>query len=323
VSPEGRSFVLAIDHRVSFRTWAARCLGEEASVGTLGALKLVVADALVAALGVAPPMAGARGASVSGIAVDEAAILAEPEYGSAAMARAREAGVRVVVPAERSGMPEFIFEHGDEFPAALAASGADVVKALVRYNPSSDPDRNARSRRRLTCLARWCEEAGYPLMLELLVPPSEQDLDDDGIVRSEFDSETRPALTCVAISELRDAGLRPQWWKLEGQPDRARFADVAAATGAAAGETSCLVLGRGAGGAQLTEWIETAASTAGFSGFAVGRSLWAGPLEEMLLGRLAAAEATRTISAAYLELVGSYERAERGSTGPVDRVVSV
>jgi len=312
VRAEDRSFVLAIDHRVSFRTWAARCLGQEASAATLGALKLVVADALVAALGAA-----------AGLAVDDAAILAEPEYGSAAIARARAAGVRVVVPAERSGMPEFIFEHGDEFPDAIASSGADAVKALVRYNPSSDPDRNARSRRRLTRLARWCEEAGYPLMLEVLVPPAERDLDDDGAVRSEFDSAIRPALTCTAIAELREAGMRPRWWKLEGQPDRARFADVAAATGAAAGETSCLVLGRGAGGAQLTEWIEAAASTAGFSGFAVGRSLWAGPLEEMLLGRLSAEEATRRISAAYLELVGSYERAERGSTGPRDQVVRV
>jgi myo-inositol catabolism protein IolC len=313
VSDSGRSFVLAIDHRVSFRTWAAACLGSEASVATLGGLKLVVADALVAALG--PP---------AGLAAPEAAILAEPEYGSAAMARAREAGVRVVVPAERSGMLEFIFEHGDEFPEAIAASGADAVKALVRYNPSSDPDRNARSRRRLVRLARWCEDSGYPLMLELLVPPDERDLDHDGHVRPEFDSAVRPGLTCIAISELRSAGMRPQWWKLEGQPDRARFVDVAAATGATGGETSCLVLGRGAGDAQLVEWIEMAAATAGFSGFAVGRSLWAAPLEELLLERLSGEEAARRIGGAYLALVDVYEQAEHGrSTGPTDQKVSL
>jgi myo-inositol catabolism protein IolC len=315
-----RSFVLAIDHRVSFRRWAAGCLGHEASAAVLGSLKLVVAEAVVQSLG--PPAGGGRQPTTD-LTAHEAAILAETEYGSAAIARAREAGVRVVVPAERSGMSEFIFEHGDEFPAAIVASGADAVKALVRYNPSSDPDRNARSRRRLVRLARWCEEARYPLMLEVLVPPDERDLDEGGNVRPDFDAAFRPGLTCLAITELRAAGMRPQWWKLEGQPDQARFADVAAASGATAGETSCLVLGRAAGGAQLMAWVEMAAATAGFSGFAVGRSLWAAPLEELLLGRIPATDASRRISDAYLELVGTYQRAEQGfPTGSPDQVIT-
>jgi myo-inositol catabolism protein IolC len=301
-----RTFVLAIDHRASFRKWAAACLGREAPAAVLSDLKLVVADALVEAL-------------ATGLARERAAILAETEYGSAAIARAREAGVRVIVPAERSGMPEFMFEHGDDFPAAILASGTDVVKALVRYNPSSDRDRLARSRDGLFRLARWCEEAGYPLMLELLVPPAQRDLDEHGAARPDFDDDLRPALTCAAIAELRGAGMRPQWWKLEGQPDASAFTAVAVATGAAGGETSCLVLGRGAGDAQLVEWVATAAGTVGFSGFAVGRSLWAAVLEDVLLGQVSREEAAQRISRAYLELVAVYEQAE--PQGQLDRSV--
>lgn len=316
VRPGGRQYVLAIDHRASLRKWASACVGAEVPASVLSGLKSIVAEALVAA--VDWPAEGALGEREheheqgSGpVAASEVALLVEPEYGSAAIARCRAAGLRVVVPAERSGMPEFIFEHGDDFGQAILDSGADVVKALVRYNPASDPDGLARSRRRLARLWQWCESAGYPLMLEVLVPPSDPDFEPGGEVNPEFDTARRPELTVAAIAALRTAGIEAQWWKLEGQPDLASFTDIAEATGAAAGETSCLVLGRGAGDAQLAAWVEMAAETAGFDGFAIGRSLWAAPLEKVLLGRLEAEVASRQISSAYLALIELYRGAEQ------------
>jgi myo-inositol catabolism protein IolC len=303
VRPGGRAYVLAIDHRASFRKWAKHCLGLEAPAATLRHLKLLVADSL--------PMVIAAGRGP-----EELAILADTEYGTAAIARAHEAGVRVVVPAERSGLPEFIFEHGDDFAAAITASGADVVKALVRYNPSSRGDRNARSRAGLRLLAEWCEKVDMPLMLELLVPPEAADLDDSGHSHPDFDHQRRLPLTLSAVSELREAGMRPQWWKLEGQFDPSAFSELARSTGAADGETTCLVLGRGAGEPQLLEWIDMAAGTVGFSGFAVGRSLWMGPLEEVLQERLSAEEATWQIGQEYLRLINEYERAEVAVSEP-------
>ena len=295
--------MLAIDHRASFRRWAKHGLGLEAPVATLRHLKLLVADAL--------PMVIAAGRNPEGLA-----ILADTEYGTAAITRAHEVGVRVVVPAERSGMPEFIFEHGNDFAAAITASGADVVKALVRYNPSSGDDRNARSRAGLTLLAEWCEKVALPLMLELLVPPGDTDLDESGHTQPDFDDQRRLPLTLSAVSELREAGLRPQWWKLEGQAAPSAFSQLARSTGAADGETTCLVLGRGAGEPQLLEWVDMAASTVGFSGFAVGRSLWMGPLEKVLQQRLSAEEATWQIGQGYLKLINEYERAEMAVPEP-------
>jgi myo-inositol catabolism protein IolC len=255
-------------------------------------------------------------AIVAGRNPEELAILADTEYGTAAMARAHDVGVRVVVPAERSGMPEFIFEHGDDFATAITASDADVVKALVRYNPSSGGDRNARSRAGLRLLAQWCEKVDLPLMLELLVPPGAADLDQSGHTDPDFDHQRRLPLTLSAIAELRETGMRPQWWKLEGQADPSAFSKLARATGAADGETTCLVLGRGAGEPQLLEWIDMAARTGGFSGFAVGRSLWMGPLEKVLRKRLSAEEATWQIGQDYLKLIHEYEQAEMAVPEP-------
>lgn len=297
--------MLAIDHRSSFLLWSARALGRQASVAELAELKLVVADALVLALA-----ARASPALTAG----EVGLLCEPEIGLGALERARGAGIRVIVPAERSGEDEFAFEHGEEgFASAIEELAPDAVKALVRYNPRFE-DRNARSLRRLRLLGDWCAEHEVPLMLELLVPPgSIHGLTGEREPR--FDSLVRPGLTLQAIAELRGGGLEPRWWKLEAQPDAASAAAVAGATGAAPNRqilepgTSCLVLGRAAPLDVVRDWVQVAAGVAGYSGFAVGRSLWAEPLEGLLDGSLDRAAATSEIARRYLELVAAWREA--------------
>jgi len=299
----GRLFVLAIDHRASFRRWSSDVLGAEADAALLSEMKLIVADALVAAT----MMARAHG-----LGTDEVAMLCELEYGAGAIARARQAGLPVVIPVEQSGQQEFAFEHGEDgFAAAIAESGAGAVKALVRYNPSpANEERNARSRTRLGLLGRFCEQRRVPYMLELLVPAGEGDVDATGQPSSQYEASVRPGLTLRAIAELREIGLHPQWWKLEGQPGTAGFEAVAEATGAMTGATSCLVLGRAAAMMQVVEWVEQAAVTTGFAGFAVGRTLWSPALTETLRGDLSRAGAVTEIAECYLSLVDAYRRAE-------------
>jgi myo-inositol catabolism protein IolC len=196
---EKPAFVLAIDHRNSLRNWYRGLgLGDfESATAALTSAKVLVAEALLAAAADLPgqPM-----------------LLIDEEYGSEAIAavRASDENIQVIIPAERSGQPEFIFEHGDDFGAHIEASGADIVKALVRYNPSGDPELNARSRTGLLRLAEWLDAHGLPLMLELLVPPTPSQASEH------FDNEIRPGLTREAITELRRAGLSPAFWKVEG-----------------------------------------------------------------------------------------------------------
>jgi myo-inositol catabolism protein IolC len=225
-------------------------------------------------------------------------LLVDEEYGGEAIAtvRAGDKNVQVVIPAERSGQPEFIFEHDDDFGARIEASGADIVKALVRYNPSGDAERNARSRAGLLRLAEWLDVRGMPLMLELLVPPTSAQ------AGTEFDNSVRPGLTREAIGELSRAGLAPAFWKVEGQPSTAEFAALAAATDGA----RCLVLGRGEDAEAVGRWVAMAAAAPGFSGFAVGRTIWAAPLGEWLTGTRGRADAVAAIAANYLHFTGIY-----------------
>jgi myo-inositol catabolism protein IolC len=283
------AFVLAIDHRNSLRHWYIALTGAaEADAAALSAGKVVVADGLLTALA-DPAYAG------------QPMLLVDEEYGQDAIARLRDAhaGVQIVIPAERSGKPEFIFEHGASFGEHIKQAAPDIVKALVRYNPSGDQERNARSRSRLIELARWLDDHGLPLMLELLVPPAPE----AGQGYEKFDDEIRPALTVAAIKELSEAGLSPAYWKVEGQPSIAAFTSLAQA---ASGDGRFLVLGRGEDAVAVGNWVSMAAAADGFSGFAVGRTIWAQALGDWFTGRTGRADAVAVIAASYLHFTAIY-----------------
>jgi myo-inositol catabolism protein IolC len=288
------AFVLAIDHRNSLRHWYMDVTGTAtAATAALTSAKVLVAEALLAATASEQSEQGQQGQH------GQPMLLIDEEYGGDAIAtvRAGNENVQVIIPAEQSGKPEFIFEHGDDFGAHIEASGADIVKALVRYNPSGDAERNARSRTGLLRLADWLTGHDLPFMLELLVPPTPEQASE------QFDNEVRPGLTRDAIGELSRAGLSPAFWKVEGQPSTAEFASLAAAT---AGNGRCLVLGRGEDAEAVGRWVAMAAAAPGFSGFAVGRTIWAEPLGEWLTGARSRADAVAAISANYLHFIGIY-----------------
>lgn len=280
------AFVLAIDHRNSLRHWYMALTGADtADDVALRAGKVAVADGLLAAIA-DPRFDG------------QPMLLIDEEYGTDAIHWIRDvgAGVKIIVPAERSGQKEFSFEHGAGFGEQIVKTGPDIVKALVRYNPAGDDARNGRSRTRLLELARWLDDHGLPLMLELLVPP------EPGQAGPDFDTAVRPELTPLAIAELRDAGLSPAWWKVEGQPSTAAFAELAATTHGG----RCLVLGRGEDARAVGRWVAMAAAAEGFAGFAVGRTIWADALGDWLTGRTSREQAVATIAARYLGFVENY-----------------
>jgi myo-inositol catabolism protein IolC len=68
--------------------------------------------------------------------------------------------------------------------------------------------------------------------------------------------------------------------------------------------------------AKVTQWIRTGAAVPGFSGFAVGRTLWNEALSDHLAGKLSAGDAARTIANRYRTLIDAYEAvAELRSAG--------
>lgn len=293
------TFVLAADHRNSLRMW-------------LGSLGVPSTSVDRAARTLKSLCVQALGIARNDLQADETPmLLVDEEYGSDAIADAKARGLMVVVPVERSGQSEFLFEHGDRFGEAIESLDPSVVKALVRYNPVADADANGRSRAALTKLQAHLREHGRQFMLELLVPATAEQLSAPGA--RDYDEEIRPRLTVQAIEQLAADGLRPDWWKLEGCRTPSAAATVAAAAGTAA-TLGCLVLGRGQDQNRVLEWVHSAAAVDGFVGFAVGRTLWSDPFRAFVANKIDREEVPRRIAATYLEIAAYYRRVQQTRT---------
>ena len=289
-------FALAFDHRNSLRRDFMHLTGQPAPEqhSTMVAAKGVVTDALIEA---APQ-----------VSPDTPVLLIDHEYGGQFVPRAQAAGVKVAMPVEESGQAELRYLCDGHPERVVDAHHPDYVKVLIRYNPGGDTAMNERQRGRLRKLSDWLDGRPERLMLELLVPPEPAQLAAVADDQSRFDRETRAALTAAAIDQIAGDGLRPALWKIEGPESLQDAARIAEAVRSANPDAGCLVLGRGADDAAVRRWLAIAAATDGFTGFAVGRTIWWDALKGFAGGGDAGA-AVRAVAARYLDLVRYYRAA--------------
>ena len=247
------TFLLAFDHRRSLLTsfFEVEDDPDDRQVASAREIKTVIADGLLAAIG------GSR------VDRTDAGGLVDATFGGIAIDRLRTVGVRFAVPVEASGERELRFEHAD-WRERLDAIHPTWAKVLVRYNPSGDAAMNARQRDRMLDLQTVARALRVGFLLELLVPPEPAQRAED------YDIATRPGLVVRALDELREAGVQPDLWKIEGLERREDCATVAEHAGA-----PCVVLGRGADADAVERWLRSGAGI--FDGFAIGRSIWWDP----------------------------------------------
>lgn len=294
-------FALAFDHRNSFRRSFMGLTGDPTPEqhAAMVAAKGIVVDALLAAVPSAP--------------AGSVVLLMDHEYGGGFVRRAQAGGIQVAMPAEESGQRELQYLFDGHPERVVESYQPDYVKVLIRYNPAGDTEMNARQRARLRDLAGWLAGRPQRLMLELLVPPEEAQLAELDGDRGRFDREMRAELTAIAVAEIAADGIMPWLWKIEGPESRDDAALVAKAVHAADPGSSCLVLGRGADFAAVRRWLANAAVTDGFSGFAVGRTIWWDALRAVIDGGDRDV-AVRAITARYLDLVREYVALAPGVT---------
>jgi myo-inositol catabolism protein IolC len=277
-----RLYILAFDHRRSLMTSFFDVRGEpsEADIERARTAKAVIWEGLLAAID-APDVGRA------------AAALVDATYGRDVIREAHEHDVRIAVPVEASGRDELAWEH-DDWKARLAELDPTWAKVLVRYHPDGDADANERQRAKLRELAEHCRDTGRACMIELLVPPLPSQAGPS------YDDDLRPDLMVRAIDELREDGANVDVWKIEGVRDVDQGRRVLWAAGA-----PCVVLGRGADRSAIDRWLTVAAS-AGFAGFAIGRSIWWDALKAYFARESDRADAVRHIAAEYRRCVELY-----------------
>jgi 5-dehydro-2-deoxygluconokinase len=293
-------YILAFDHRGSFQKKFFGIEGEPDPEQTaiIADAKHLIFEGMLQAVG-----AGAD-ASVTGVLVDE-------QFGSTVPEQARERGLKLAMPAERSGQPMFDFQYGDEFGTHIERFDPDFTKVLVRYNPDGDAAENREQLGKLKRLSDWLKEHDRKFLFELLVPAEDAQLQSVDGDSDRYDSELRPELMRRAIAEIQDAAIDVDIWKIEGVDARSdcEMLVAQARTGGRDGVV-CVVLGRGADDEKVDHWLEQAAPVNGFVGFAIGRSIWWDPLKAYVDGKIERSAGARKIAENFLRFIKVYERAE-------------
>jgi myo-inositol catabolism protein IolC len=298
---DGKLYILAFDHRGSFQKKMFGIQGDPTPEETdrIADAKHLIFEGLVEA-------------SEEGAEPDVTGCLVDEQFGApkGIPAQAKERGLILAMPVEKSGQDEFDFEYGDDFGAHIETFDPEFAKVLVRYNPEGDEDMNGRQRERLRRLAEWLHERDRKFLFELLVPAEDAQLESVGGDSDRYDAELRPELMRRAIMELQEAGVEADVWKIEGidtQEDCERIAETCRRDGRDG--VICVVLGRGADDEKVEHWLRQGAPVEGYAGFAIGRTIWWDSLKGYIDGDLEREDATRQIADNYLRFVRVYGEA--------------
>jgi 5-dehydro-2-deoxygluconokinase len=146
-----------------------------------------------------------------------------------------------------------------------------VVKCLAFYHADDPTDLRGRQERQLLRLFSACRETGHELLLEIL-PPA--------------DAKVNEETTAKSLEQLYDAGIRPDWWKLEPVPNSAAWANIVRVIEER--DPLCrgvVMLGLSAPVPELIASFVAAAAFPLIKGFAVGRSIFHDVARDWLVGR--------------------------------------
>jgi myo-inositol catabolism protein IolC len=301
---DGKLYILAFDHRGSFQK---KMFGIEGDPTPEETAKITDAKQLI--------FEGMEKAVERGLDASSAGVLVDEQFGGEVPQRAREHGLSLTMPVEKSGQDEFDFQYGDDFPAHIEQFDPFASKVLVRYNPDGDPVMNTRQLDRLKRLADWLHDNDRLFLFELLVPAEQAQLDSVGGDTDRYDAELRPELMRRAIEDIQNHGIEVDIWKIEGVDARedAEMLSEQARKGDGRENVKSVLLGRGASDEKVDHWLQQAAGVDGFIGFAIGRSIWWDALKGFLDGSLERDAAAEQIADNYQRFIKVYDDAEAGA----------
>jgi 5-dehydro-2-deoxygluconokinase len=226
-------------------------------------------------------------------------MLLDGKYGRDALFRAADHNFWIGRPVEEPGSRPLDFEFGGSLGAKLVEWPiGHTIKCLCFYHPDDPEELKARQERELLRLYDAARTIGRELLIEIIASKNGP-VDDDTIAR--------------VLKRLYDLGIKPDWWKLEGQETAeawSRIADVVAAA-----DPLCrgvMLLGLEAPEDELARAFEIARSCDLVKGFAVGRTIFVEPAQEWFAGRIDDAEAIERMARAFARLCTLWRESKPG-----------
>ncbi len=266
-----RLMALAIDHRIQLEELAA----DEAAIARIPAFKVLAVRA-------ARRVAGGRPGF---------GMLLDDKYGRDALfAAGAGQDLWVARPIELPGSRPLQFEFSQDLGSRLIEWPVDhCVKVLCFYHPDDDDALKTVQQAKLVSAFDAARRIGREILIEIIASKSGP-LRDDTVSR--------------ALAELYDAGLKPDWWKLEPQASVAAWRAIDAVI--AARDPFCrgvVLLGLEAPVETLKESFAAARAAERVRGFAVGRTIFADAAERWLDGRIGDEAAVDEMAAKFGALV--------------------
>ena len=268
---------LAVDHRVQLEEMAG---GDAQKLARVPEFKVLAVRA-------AAQIANGR---------DGFGMLIDDKYGRDALYAAGALdNFWVAKPIELPGSRPLQFEFTQDLGSRLVDWPVDhCIKVLCFFHPD-DPDALRHEQiEKLRSAFDAARKIGREILIEIIAG-KHGPLHDDTVAR--------------ALTEIYDAGIKPDWWKLEPQPNAAAWAATDAVIEAR--DPLCrgvVLLGLDAAQDELERGFAAARSARTVKGFAVGRTIFAEAARAWLDGRMSDDEAVADMAQRFGALVEIWTR---------------
>ncbi len=224
-------------------------------------------------------------------------ILCDNRIGRSALHRASGSGLWIGRPTELPGSRPIQFEPelGEDVGSLREWARENVVKLLVFCHPDDDDKTTKMQIARVKRLFTAARRNGLEFLLEII--PSKVGPVND-------------TTSATLIQAFYDAGIYPDWWKLEPFRTEAAWANAVAAIERNDPRTrGIVVLGLDASEAELSASFALAAKQPLVKGFAVGRTIFGNAARRWMAGELSNDEAIIEMKDKYARLCGIWDKA--------------
>jgi 5-dehydro-2-deoxygluconokinase len=222
-------------------------------------------------------------------------MLLDDKYGRDALFDAGQAGLWIAKPIEEPGSRPLRFEFSQDLGSRLVDWPVDhCIKVLCFYHPDDPADLKQAQIDKLLQASDAAHKIGRELLIEIIAGKHGQ-LTDTTISR--------------ALTELYDAGLQPDWWKLEPQTSRNAWEEIDRVI-----EThdplcrGVLLLGLEASEAALERGFAAAREARTVRGFAVGRTIFAEAAKAWLADAMTDEQAIADMARRFEALTAIWQR---------------
>ena len=234
-------------------------------------------------------------------------ILCDNRIGRSALHRATGTGLWIGRPTEWPGSRPIEFEPdlGDDLGGFREWASENVVKLLVFCHPDDTAETRALQEQRVKHLYTSARRNNLEFLLEVI--PSKVGAVDD-------------TTTATLIQQFYDAGIYPDWWKLEPFKTDAAWQNAVDAIERHDPHTrGIVVLGLDAPEAELAASFALAAKQPLVKGFAVGRTIFGQAARDWMQGKITDDAAVETMVGNFSRLCEIWDAARAQASRDTDR----